>query len=170
MLPELESRRAAMSIRFAVRAAGLLGVWMLLIGPSVTDLAVGAPTAVAAAWISLALRPPGALRPRFARLAALALRVPLQSIAAGFDIARRALHPRLPLRPGYVSHPVRLPPGLARDLFAALTSVVPGSVPSGDDGRGAMRVHCLDLDLPVAANLAADEARVARVFGANPDV
>jgi multicomponent Na+:H+ antiporter subunit E len=159
-----------MSTRFAVRAAVLLGFWVLLIGPSITDLAVGAPTAVAAAWISLALRPPSALRLRFARLVALALRVPGQAIVAGFDVAGRALHPRLPLRPGYVSHPLRLPPGLARDVFAALTSVVPGTVPSGDDGRGALLVHCLDQSLPVAANLAADEARVAQVFGANADV
>ena len=154
----------------ALRAAAFAGLWVLLIGPGVADLAVGVPTAVAAAWVSLRLLPPGNRRSRPAALVALALRVPLQSIAAGFDVARRALHPRLPLRPGYVSHPLRLPPGLARDVFCALTSVVPGTVPSGSDARGALLVHCLDQDQPIAAQLAVDEARVAHAFGMDSDV
>ena len=153
----------------ALRAASLLGFWVLLIGPDLGDLAVGAVTAVAAALVSLRLLPPAERRVRVGALVAIALRLPLQSLAAGFDVAWRALLPRLPLRPDHVSYPLRLPPGLARDAFCALTSVVPGTVPSGLDARGALVVHCIDREQPVAQQLAANEARVARAFGSDVD-
>jgi multicomponent Na+:H+ antiporter subunit E len=34
---------------------------------------------------------------------------------------------------------------------------MPGTPPSGIDEQGALLVHCLDIDQPVAANLAAEE-------------
>ncbi len=170
-IPAGATRGARYSLRSsALRAAGLLGLWVLLIGPNLADLAVGVPTAITAAWVSLRLLPPRDRRSRVAQLAAIALRVPPQSIAAGFDIARRALDPRLPLRPGYVSHPLRLARGLPRDVFCALTSVVPGTVPSGTDARGTLLVHCIDASRPVAQQLATDEARIANAFGETADV
>jgi multicomponent Na+:H+ antiporter subunit E len=147
------------------RAAGLLGFWLLLIGADPGDLAVGVPTALAAAWASQRLLPRGTRRVRPGALAAIALRLAGQSLVAGLDVARRALAPRLPLQPGFVSHPLRLAPGPARDAFCALTSLLPGTVPSGRDERGALLVHCLDVSRPVAAQLAADEARFARALG-----
>jgi multicomponent Na+:H+ antiporter subunit E len=151
------------------RAAALLGFWLLLIGAAPDDLAVGAPTALAAAWASDRLLPPGARRVRPGALAALALRLAGESLVAGADVARRALSPRLPLRPGFVSHPLRLAPGPARDAFCALTSLLPGTVPAGSDARGALQVHCLDVAQPVAARLADDEARFARALGERLD-
>jgi len=151
------------------RAAGLLAFWLLLIGAAPGDLAAGVPTAAAAAWASVRLLPTGARRARFGALAAIALRLAGQALVAGLDVARRALSPRMPLRPGFVSHPLRLAPGPARDAFCALTSLLPGTVPSGTDERGALLVHCLDLDQPVAAQLAADEARFARALGERGD-
>jgi multicomponent Na+:H+ antiporter subunit E len=169
--PAGATRGARYSLRSsALRAASLLGFWVLLIGPDPADLAIGVVTAVVAARVSLRLLPPRDRHSRVTKLALLGLRVPAQSLAAGFDIARRALDPRLPVQPGYVSHPLRLSPGLPRDVFCALTSVVPGTVPSGTDARGALRVHVLDANQPVAQQLTADEARVARAFGEDADV
>jgi multicomponent Na+:H+ antiporter subunit E len=153
----------------AVRAVGLLGFWLLLTGANTADLPAGIPAVGAATWASLRLLPPGARRARVVALAGIALRIARQSLAAGVDVARRALSPRLPLRPGFVSHPLRFPPGPARDAFCTLTSLLPGSVPSGTDANGALWVHCLDLDQPVAAQLAADEARLARALGERVD-
>lgn len=153
----------------AVRAAGLLGFWLLLTGAAAADLPVGMLAVGAAVWASLRLLPPGARRVRPLALAMIALRIPQQSIAAGIDVARRALSPRLPLRPGLVSHALRFPPGPARDAFCTLTSLLPGTVPSGTDANDALWVHCLDLDQPVAAQLAADEARLARALGERGD-
>jgi multicomponent Na+:H+ antiporter subunit E len=64
-----------------------------------------------------------------------------------------------------VSHPLRTPPGLIRDAFCALASLLPGTVPSGSDEDGVLLVHCLDVGQPVLAQLAEDEARLARALG-----
>ena len=96
-------------------------------------------------------------------LARLALRFLCQSVVAGMDVARRALDPRLPLRPGFVTYPVRFPPGTARNAFAALTSLLPGTVPAGDED-GQLVYHCLDVDQPVVSQLAAEEAALSRAL------
>ena len=90
-------------------------------------------------------------------LAAAVLRTLGQSVVAGIDIALRALDPRLPLRPGFVVYPARLPPGPARNVFCVLASLAPGTLPAGMDADGAIIVHCLDSGQPVAAQLAAEE-------------
>ena len=81
-----------------------------------------------------------------------------QSVVAGVDVARRAFDPRLPLRPGFVKCPLRLPPGSARNTFCALTSLVPGTVPSDGD-EDALAYHCLEPRQPVAEQLREEEAR-----------
>lgn len=52
---------------------------------------------------------------------------------------------------------MRLPAGGARSAFCALSSLMPGTLPTGIDEKGALLVHCLDIGQPVAANLAAEE-------------
>jgi multicomponent Na+:H+ antiporter subunit E len=121
-------------------------------------------TAAAATWASLRLLPPGPWRLRPVALVRLALRFLWQSIVAGADVARRALDPRLPLRPGFVTYPVGFPPGTARNVFTSLTSLLPGTVPAGDE-NGQIIYHCLDLDQPVVFQLAAEEAALSRALG-----
>ena len=158
------SLRAAM-----VRGAGFFGFWLLLIGPDLADLVVGLFAAAAATWTSLRLLPPGDGRLRYAALARLALRFGQESIIGGVDVARRALSVRLPLRPGFVVYPVRLPPGPACNAFGALTSVLPGTLPAGVDDHGALLYHCLDVEQPVAAQLAIDEGLLIRALGGTHD-
>jgi multicomponent Na+:H+ antiporter subunit E len=143
-----------------LRAAGFLAFWLMLFGVNPTDLPMGALTAAAATWASLRLLPPGPWRLRPGALARLALRFLGQSIVAGADVVRRALDPRLPLRPGFVAFPVYFPPGAARNAFATLTSLLPGTVPAGEES-GQLVYHCLDTDQPVSSQLAAEEAALA---------
>jgi multicomponent Na+:H+ antiporter subunit E len=152
------------SARGAVwRLVAFLVLWLILCGTDPADLPIGIATAIAATWASLRLLPPGMSRASPVALAALAPRFLYQSIVAGADVARRALDPRLPLRPGFVSYPVRFPPGTARNAFATLTSLLPGTVPVGDEG-GQLVYHCLDVDQPVVSQLAAEEAALSRAF------
>jgi multicomponent Na+:H+ antiporter subunit E len=146
-----------------VRGAGFLAFWLVLFGFSFADLPMGALTATAATWASLRLMPPGPRLLRPGALARLALRFLGQSIVAGADVARRALHPRLPLRPGFVAYPVYFPPGTARNAFTTLTSLLPGTVPAGDE-RGQLVYHCLDVDQPVLSQLAAEEAALSEAL------
>jgi multicomponent Na+:H+ antiporter subunit E len=139
------------------RALGYLGLWVVLIGIDPPDLAVGLPTAALATWASLRLLPPGG--PRLRAMAALMLvpRFLWQSVVAGLDVARRALAPSVRLQPGFVTDPVELPRGPLRNWFAAITSLMPGTVPVADE-RDALVYHCLDVSQPVVQQLKAEEA------------
>jgi multicomponent Na+:H+ antiporter subunit E len=147
-----------------LRAAGFFLIWIMLSGGDPADLVPGVLAALAATWASLRLLAPGMSRVRPAALGGLALHLLRQSVISGADVARRALDPRLPLRPGFVFYPVGLRPGSTRNLFATLMSLLPGTVPTGSDERGGLLIHCLDVEQPVVAQLAAEEALFARVI------
>jgi multicomponent Na+:H+ antiporter subunit E len=147
------------------RAVGFFILWMMLSGGNPADLVAGTVAALAAAWVSLRLLPPGTSRVRPAALGMFTLRFFRESVVAGADVAWRALDPKLPLRPGFVLYPVGLPPGAARNMFTTLTSLLPGTVPTGSEERGGIVIHCLDVEQPVAAQLAAEERLFTRVIG-----
>ncbi len=149
------------------RGCAFLTLWVVLIGVDAGSFVVGLLAAGAAAWVSLRLLPPGSIPLRPAALPSLALRFAWKSVVAGWDIARRALDPRLPVRPGFVVYPVGFARGPVRNLFTTLTSLLPGSVPAGDDG-GTLLYHCLDVEQPVAAQLAAEEAVLSRALRGSP--
>jgi multicomponent Na+:H+ antiporter subunit E len=90
-----------------------------------------------------------------------------QSVVAGVDVAWRALDPQLPLRPGFVLYPVALSPGPERNMFTTLMSLLPGTVPTGSDEKGRFLIHCLDVEQPVVAQLAVEEALFVRALGGN---
>ena len=147
------------------RAVGFLGVWVVLSGYALIDLLPGVIAALAATWVSLRLLPAGPNRMQPLALTRVALRFLRQSVLAGADVARRALDPKLPLDPGFIRYSTGLPPGTARNAFTALMSLLPGTVPVGPDERGTLVIHCLDIEQPVAAQLAAEEAMLVRVMG-----
>jgi multicomponent Na+:H+ antiporter subunit E len=140
------------------RWAGFLCLWLVIFRIDLTGVLVGAVTAAAASWTSLRLLQPGAARLRPLAFARLALRFFGQSMVAGADVARRALDPRLPLRPGFVLCPTRLAPGPARDAFCAMASLLPGTLPVGSEPSGALLVHCLDVGQDVPAQMAEEGA------------
>jgi multicomponent Na+:H+ antiporter subunit E len=152
-------------MRSTARTAGFLGFWVILIGLDAADVLVGIPAAVIATWASLRLLPPGQGSLRPSALAQLVLRFLRQSTGAGIDVAWRALDPRLPLRPGFVVHQPRLPQGPARNAFCTMTSLLPGTLPSGPDESGGLAIHCLDVGQPVATQLATEEALLRHALG-----
>jgi multicomponent Na+:H+ antiporter subunit E len=52
---------------------------------------------------------------------------------------------------------------MRRNVFAALTSLLPGTVPTGEY-EGQLLYHCLDIEQPVLAELAAEEAALVRAL------
>lgn len=148
----------------SVRALLYFALWLALM-PSAkpADLLVGGIAVGLATWASLSLLPPAVGRLRIGALLAYLPRFLWQSILAGMDVARRAFDPRLPLEPGFVACPTRLPAGRARNEFAAISSLLPGSVPAGDE-PGAIVFHCLDVSAPVAEQTAAEERALDRVL------
>ena len=143
--------------------------WLILYGVKSTDLLIGAATAIMATWASGRLLPPGRGILHPIALVRLVLRFPLQSIVAGFDVAWRALDPRLPVQPGFVVYKSRLPSGPMRNVFCTITGLLPGTLPSGSDEDGNLVVHCLDVSQPVIEQLAAEEAMLQQVLGVTFD-
>jgi multicomponent Na+:H+ antiporter subunit E len=144
------------------RWLGLLMLWLLIAGTNPSDFPAGMVAAGLASWASLILHPPGARGVRLVPLTWLGLSVLLNSVVAGFDIAWRALDPKLPLNPGVVRYAPDLPEGPARAVFSTIASLVPGTLPMGSAPDGTLLVHCLDTAQPVAASLARDEAALRR--------
>jgi multicomponent Na+:H+ antiporter subunit E len=148
----------------ASRALASFVVWLAVAGWEPKDVVVGAAVAIAAGAVSCALCPGLQYRIRPAAFAALTLSFLKGSIVAGLDVARRAMASEPRLNPGFVSFPLAIPAGFARGGFAALSSLQPGTLPTGIEGD-RMIVHALDRSEPVAATLAADERRFLQAFG-----
>jgi multicomponent Na+:H+ antiporter subunit E len=82
-----------------------------------------------------------------------------RALAGGVDVARRAFHPRMPLQPGWITYRARLPAGAPRVLLGADISLLPGTLVAGERDDQLL-VHCLDTRLPVARQVAEEEARL----------
>ncbi len=149
----------------ALRLIALLGLWLVVSGFSVANLTLGTVVAIGTTWASLAILPCAEEAHSFSAWIGLVLRMPFQALVAGADVARRALDPALPLRPGFVAYSTNLPKGTAQDAFAAFAALQPGSVPIRSDREGTFDVHCLDVRLPIASTLAQEEAELRKALG-----
>jgi multicomponent Na+:H+ antiporter subunit E len=149
----------------AGRAVLLFALWLMIAGYDTADLPIGIATAAAATWVSLRLLPPSRLRLRLWSLTSFGLHFFKLSIIAGAQVAWLALRPSMPLRPGFVTWRPRLQSSSARNAYCALASLLPGTLPAGSDDEGAVLVHCLDVEQPVADTLTAEEALFGRMIG-----
>ena len=146
------------------RGAGLFLLWMLLVQSwKPADVAVGLLACAAATWVSVRLLPPAAGGVRLGRLLALLPHLAWESVVAGFDVARRAFQRRVPLSPALVPCPLSLPPGFARNTFATITSLLPGTI-AADEVDGVLVYHCLDDTTPVVEQLLKEERLLARAL------
>ncbi|HEY1364041.1 MAG TPA: Na+/H+ antiporter subunit E [Xanthobacteraceae bacterium] len=155
-------------LSFLSRAIAFAALWLILSGADPGGFAAGAFAVTAATWTSLTLSPANGMRASPAAIGRIVFRLVWQSALAGADVAWRALAPRLRLRPGLVRYPVRLATGAPTSTFCMLSSLVPGTLPSGFDATGALLVHCLDLDQPVTEHLSGEEALLRRALGGEP--
>lgn len=150
-----------------VRWSIFLMFWAALIGFSFSALLVGVVAAGGATWVSLRLLPPAPQRVRLGALVLLLPRFLWQSLLAGWDVARRAFDPRLPLRPGLVAFSSRHAPGHLRNTFATISSLMPGTLPCGET-EDEIIFHCLDTGQPVLEELALEEKVLARALAGAP--
>lgn len=154
------SRAPAVLLRLVVFG----GLWWTFVegdgyGPVLAALAVLTATAT-----SLFLSPPGPWRLRARALPGFALWFAWRSAAGGWDVARRALHPALPIAPGLVTWTTTLPAGAPRLMLAHVLGLLPGTLMVDAEGE-RFRLHALDTGTVSDAELAAAEARVGELFG-----
>lgn len=128
----------------------------------------GLAAVAAATAASIVLLPPGRIRISTRSLFGFLGFFVLQSAKGGTQVALMALRPRLDLRPAVIELSLSLPPGLPRVLMAGVLGLMPGTVGVRLTGD-RLRVHVLDERLPVAAEAAALEAHIARMFGSDKE-
>ncbi|MFW6380366.1 MAG: Na+/H+ antiporter subunit E [Halorhodospira sp.] len=157
-------------MRIAVAAAGAGGVLLTVAAMGVLWLALtggdpggvlGALSVLAATAVAITLAPKRTPRRRLLAGIRLLGFFLVRSLLGALDIGYRALHPRMPLDPAWLNHPLALPEGEPRAVFLAAVSLLPGTLAA--DLRGTtLVVHAL---VPGAVEeVRALEARVARVY------
>ncbi len=142
----------------AHRAVLFAALWLALSGAEPAGLVPGAVLVAGSVWLSLRLMPPR----RPLRLWRLVAHLPWflgNSVLGGVDVARRALAPSMPLRPGWRRVQVALPPG-GRVALGGELSLMPGTLAAGTQG-GALLVHLLDTDAPLDRAIAHEERALA---------
>lgn len=144
------------------RGALFFCLWLVLTGAEPLGLPFGLLAAFCATHASMRLLPPGPGRIVLRTLPGLAFIVLRQSFSAGWDVALRAFARPARLAPGVIDVPLAIPAGPARDAFRALASLAPGSLPLEDLPDGGLRLHALDLAMPLAEEMAVSEAAFAR--------
>jgi multicomponent Na+:H+ antiporter subunit E len=142
----------------------MAGLWLVLTSGDPGGWIVGAAACAAAAFLSARLLPPARNAVSIRGLASLLLDFAHGSVAGGFDVARRALDPRLPLRPGWIRHPLHIAPGPRRMVLGDILSLMPGTLAAGESSRDLL-VHCLDTESPVASDVALRERMLEGALG-----
>ncbi len=161
-----ESRSLKIHVRAMTARVLVLGAaWWAASEGVIYNLPLAALVVLLAAASSIVAAPPrGAWRISMLGALAFAFYFIVRSTAAGADVARRALHPALPVRPGRISHWSRLPEGPPRALFTAVLNLLPGTLSVRRDGA-LLHLHVLDMQSDVARDVQELESRVAKIFG-----
>ncbi len=136
----------------------------MLGGGALDSWVVGLPAIAAALAARQALGPEAGRPIRLGGALRFAAAFVKASLVSGIDVARRALRPEMGLKPGIRVFPLALATRRERVLLAAVISLLPGTLGVGLSDR-ELTVHVLDTEAPVAAELAAMEARIAGLFG-----
>ena len=137
-------------------------MWWILTDGAMDSWPVGLPVVLISTLTSVMLMPPLSWS-----LRGMVLFIPYflwHSIRGGVDVARRAMHPQLPISPGLFEYRFRLPPGLSRVFMANTVSLLPGTL-SVDLEKEILRIHVLDETGAIDEELKVLENRLADIFG-----
>lgn len=150
---------------FLRRAALLALLWWMLCEGRFESPLFAAALVCATAGASLALEPPARSRRRWrpSHLPRLTFYFLSQSVLGGWDVARRAFAPSLPVQPAVVRFELELEAGFPMVLFAWLVSLTPGTASVTIEGT-VLVVHALDVRLAVEERLRELERHVAAFF------
>lgn len=154
---------AALIKTAGIRFALIAGVWVVLTGGSFAYWGLGLLVIGAATVTSLLTMPAGAWPWSPAGLARFVPYFAWQSLRGGYDVARRALHPRLPIHPGVVQYRLRLPDGPWRVFFVNALSLMPGTATLSLEAD-ILEVHALDRTAQIANDIRKLEDHVADLF------
>lgn len=144
------------------RASSFAAIWWLLAEGDRQAAWMGVVAVLAATAASLVLVPPSHYLRLWPALAFLRFFL-RNSIVSGLQVARLALDPRRGPTPRCVSVDLTVPAGTPRLIVAGALGLMPGTLSVALDGA-RLKIHALDSRIPVAAEVAALEAHVARMI------
>jgi multicomponent Na+:H+ antiporter subunit E len=149
---------------YLLRGGTFAILWWVISEGAVAAWLIGAPTVLAATWISLRLAPPNPnIRLSPVGLLRFIAYFARESLRGGIDVAGRVLSPRLRIAPGMVEHRPVLPEGPALSLFVVCISLLPGTLSVSQ--RGALvELHVLDRHALGESELATLERMIGGVF------
>ncbi len=137
-------------------------IWIVLTAGGPGSLTVGVPVILAAALASAFLLPRLPWSPR--GILGFAAYFLVQSVRGGVDVARRALHPALPIDPAVIEYRFRIAGELPRVALTNTISLLPGTL-GADMDDSHLYVHTLDRQRDIQGDIAIAEQRVASLFG-----
>lgn len=146
-----------------IRAGLFAALWWALNEGDNAAWTLGAPVVLLATLLSVAILP--RLGWRFSPIGLLrfALYFLRESLLSSVDVASRVFRPQMPLQPGLLRYPLRLPADSSRVLLAGVTSLLPGTFCTDLEGDELV-VHALDTTEPVYKSLRRIEERIAAVY------
>jgi len=149
---------------FLLRAAVFALIWWVLAEGRMDGWGVGVVSVLLAAAVSLILSPttPGGLVWR--RLPGFAWFFLRESLKGGLQVAWLAFRPTNRLAPAILALPLSLPPGPQRVLFVNTLNLLPGTL-GVELEEATLHLHVLDARQPVAEEVGALQARIARLYG-----
>ncbi len=145
-----------------LRAVFFALVWWVLTDGDMGSWLIGLPLVLVATLVSVSLLPGFSIS-----LLGTVRFVPFflwHSLRGGVDVAKRVLHPELPISPAMVCYRWRLPPGLSRVFMANVVSLLPGTL-SAELEAEQLHVHVLDQTADFDSEMPLLEERVAQMFG-----
>ena len=138
-------------------------LWVILAGPDEALHPLGALAVVLAVAVGLLLPAGRTMAIRLRAVPALLLFFLRRSVVGGLDVSFRAVHPRLPIHPGFIHYRCSLPHGPPLALFMAIVSLLPGTLSVRSQGR-RVTVHVLNRQARPEEDLLRLEQRVADLF------
>jgi multicomponent Na+:H+ antiporter subunit E len=159
-----QGKRWRFVLQGGIRAALLALFWWVLSNGNPESWVVGGPVVLFATVSSLLLS--HGARQHW-RLTGLLSFVPFflwRSFCGSIDVARRAMHPKMPLEPAFIDYNLSLPNGAFRLFMANVVSLLPGTL-SAELRGDWLKVHVLDANADVFEELQSLESKIGHVFG-----
>jgi multicomponent Na+:H+ antiporter subunit E len=144
-------------------AAGFTALWAMLNLGDHKSWVVGLPILAAATVAAVAL---GCAVPRGLNVLGVMRFVVFfvsYSFRGGWDVARRAFSPAMPLNPTLLTYQSRLRDQRAQVLLVNVMSLLPGTVSAGLE-KGVMTLHALDAGPCTIQEVRMLEDRIANLF------
>jgi len=149
-----------------IRAMLFALIWLVLTGGVINSWLIGVPAVLLSTLVSITLLPP--IPWSFIGLIRIIPFFLWRSLCAAIDVAKRVLHPQLPISPDLYHYQWHLSSGVPQIFMANIVSLLPGTL-SVELHDKYLCIHVLDQTGDFISQLSIVESYVARILSENVD-